>query len=161
MQNSVHGVRAMLDLHPEWVELQMVNVQNTFNLVSWTTILKELQSSTNTLDQLFPFVHWFYTHQSPLYFSKASRHRDLIVISFEFGTWEGDPSGRMLFALVHFRTFHPTSTSHPTCVFPSLVDDMHIIGPTLDVLHVFIWLQKEFGALGFLMQLMKCVVWSP
>jgi hypothetical protein len=59
--------------------------------------------------------------------------------------------GGVLFALVHLCTFHPTSTAHLTCVFSSLADDMHIIGPTSDVLHVFLRLQEEFGALGFSM----------
>jgi hypothetical protein len=57
----------------------------------------------------------------------------------------------VLFALVHFCAFHPTITTHLNCVFPSLVDDMHIIGLALDMLHVFLQLQKEFGALGLSM----------
>ncbi len=32
----------------------------------------------------------------------------------------------------------PIATTHPTCVFPSLVDDIHIIGPTLNVVLVFL-----------------------
>jgi len=39
-----------------------VDVQNTFNSVSRIVVFQKLQSCiTNTLDQLFPFVHWFYT----------------------------------------------------------------------------------------------------
>jgi hypothetical protein len=30
----VHGVKIMLDLHPEWVVVLQVDVQNIFNLVS-------------------------------------------------------------------------------------------------------------------------------
>jgi hypothetical protein len=37
----VHGVKAMLDLHSEWVVLQ-VDVQNTFNSVSQIAIFQEL-----------------------------------------------------------------------------------------------------------------------
>jgi hypothetical protein len=31
----------------------------------------------------------------------------------------------------------PIATTHLTCVFPSLVDDTHIIGPTLNVVLCF------------------------
>jgi hypothetical protein len=83
------------------------------------------------------FVSFTHTHP-PLYFSEASRHGDLIVVSSKFGTRQGDPLGGVLFALAHICTFHPTATAHPICVFPSLENDMHIVGPTLDVLLVFL-----------------------
>jgi len=44
----------------------------------------------------------------------------------------------MLFALAHFRALCPIVATHPTCVFPSLVDDMHIIGLASDVLPIFL-----------------------
>jgi hypothetical protein len=37
----VHGVQAMLNLHPNWLVLQ-VDVYNIFNLVSQLTIFQEL-----------------------------------------------------------------------------------------------------------------------
>jgi len=37
----VHGVKAMLDLHLEWVVLQL-DVQNAFNLIFRITIFQEL-----------------------------------------------------------------------------------------------------------------------
>jgi hypothetical protein len=57
----------------------------------------------------------------------------------------------MLFALTHLRVLCPTTTTHPTCVFPSLVDDTHMVGPTLDVVPCFLQLQHEFLALRLLM----------
>ncbi len=63
----------------------------------------------------------------------------------------------MLFALIHFRVLHPIITTHLTCVFPSLANDTNIIGPSLDVLFVFLQLHEEFGTLGLLVQPMKCV----
>jgi len=36
----VHGVQTMLNLHINWVVLQ-VDVYNIFNLVSWSAILQE------------------------------------------------------------------------------------------------------------------------
>jgi hypothetical protein len=65
----VYGVRAMLDLHPEWVVLH-VDVRNMFNSTFQTTIFQELQSSIDILDQLFPFVCQFYLHPFPIFFWK-------------------------------------------------------------------------------------------
>jgi hypothetical protein len=84
-ETMVHGVGTRLDIHSEWVVLH-VDVQNVFNSVFQATIFKELWSSIGTFDQLFPFVHRFYAHPFPLYFSKVFKHGDFIVISFEFGT---------------------------------------------------------------------------
>jgi hypothetical protein len=69
--------------------------------------------------------------------------------------------GGVLFALAHLRAFCFTATAHPTCVFPLLTNDMHIVGLTLNVLPIFLQLQKEFGAIKNLVQLTKCVIWSP
>ncbi len=63
----------------------------------------------------------------------------------------------MLFALTYLHVLLPTATTHPTCVFLSLATDTHIIGLASNVLFVFLQLQEEFGALRFLVQLMKCV----
>jgi len=68
-----------------------------------------------------------------------------------------DPLGGMLFALAHLRAFCPTAATHLTCVFPSLKNDTHIVGPTLDVVLVFLQLQEEFTTLGLLVHSTKCV----
>ncbi len=80
-----------------------------------------------TLDQLCPFVHRFYAHPFPLYFSKTLNHGDLTVISFKFDTRHGDPMGGVLLALTHFHVFCPIIVGHPTCVFPSLTNDTCIV----------------------------------
>jgi len=69
--------------------------------------------------------------------------------------------GGVLFALAHLRAFCFTATTHPTCVFPLLTNDTHIVGFALNVLPIFLKFQKEFDAIKSLMQLMKCVIWSP
>jgi hypothetical protein len=69
--------------------------------------------------------------------------------------------GVVLFALAHFCIFCPIVATHPTYVFPLLVDDMHIISPTSNVLFVFLWLLEEFGTLRLLVKLTKCVAWFP
>jgi len=61
-----------------------------------------------------------------------------MIISSKLSTQQGDPLGGMLFALVHFCTLCLTTTTHFTCVFPSLANDTFIIGPTLDVVLAFL-----------------------
>ncbi len=84
------------------------------------------------------FSHLFvnFTHPFPLYFSKASKHEDFTVISFKCGKWQRDPLGGVLFTLVHFCILHPTITTHPTCVCPSLANDMHIVSHASDVVPI-------------------------
>jgi hypothetical protein len=67
----------------------------------------------------------------------------------------------MLFALPHFCVFHPIATTHPTCVFPSLANDMHIVGLALAVVPIFLQLQEDIGTSRLPVQLTKCVAWSP
>jgi hypothetical protein len=57
--------------------------------------------------------------------------------------------GGVLFALVHLRTFHPTTTTHPNCVFLLLTNDTHIVGFASNVLFFVItkgvWHIKTFS----------------
>jgi hypothetical protein len=42
----VHGIQAVLDVHPNWVVLQ-VNVMNIFNTILHETIFQKLQMARN------------------------------------------------------------------------------------------------------------------
>ncbi len=65
----------------------------------------------------------------------------------------------MLSVLVYFHTFCLIAIVHPTCVFSSLANDMHIMNLALNVLLVFLQLQ-EFSTLELLVQPTKFVTWS-
>ncbi len=54
--------------------------------------------------------------------------------------------GGMFFALVHFCALRLIATTHPTCVFPSLAYDTHIVGHALDVLFFCDYI-KTFSAI--------------
>ncbi len=43
-----------------------------------------------------------------------------------------------MFVLIHFRVLHPTIATHPTYVFPSLVDDMPIVRLASYVVLIFL-----------------------
>ncbi len=89
------------------------------------------------------FSHLFggFTHAHFHYISwklLVVRHEDLTINSFESSIQQGNPLGQMLFALIHLRTIHPITTAHPTFVFPSLANDMYIVGPASDVVPIFL-----------------------
>jgi hypothetical protein len=114
----------MLNLHLDWVALQ-VDDDN---------------------------VWWCYACPSTLYFPQVSWHGDFIVILSKSSTWQGDPLGGTLFTFVHFHTLCLIIITDFTCVFTSLKDDTHIIvGFTLDVVPIFLWLQHKFLTIELLM----------
>jgi hypothetical protein len=61
-----------------------------------------------------------------------------------------DPLGGTLFALAHLCVLCPTIVAHPTCIFPFLADDTHMVSFALDVVPMFLWLHEELSTLGLL-----------
>jgi hypothetical protein len=51
-------------------------------------------------------------------------------------TYQNDPLEGALFALAHFRALHFIANCFLFCLFPSIVDDTHIIGPNLIILNL-------------------------
>jgi len=45
------------------------------------------------------------------------------------GIHQGDPLGGALFALAHLKALRSTTNHFPYCLFPSIANDIHIIGP--------------------------------
>jgi hypothetical protein len=45
------------------------------------------------------------------------------------GIHQGDPWGGALFTLTHFEALCSITSCFPSCVFPSIVNNTHIIGP--------------------------------
>jgi hypothetical protein len=95
------------------------------------------------LGSVFPFVQWVYACPFPLYFLQFFQHEDFIVIFSKFSTWQGDLLGKTLFILTHFCGFHIITIAHPTYVFLSIVDGMHIVGLVLDMMSTFLWIQTK------------------
>jgi len=52
-------------------------------------------------------------------------------------------------------------TFFPFCLFPFVINDTHIIGPTSIVYPVFHHFSSQSGLVGLVIQLCICVVWSP
>jgi hypothetical protein len=53
------------------------------------------------------------------------------------GTQQGDPLRKTLFVLTHFRALRSITNRFPSCLFLSIIDYTHIIGPLLIILFVY------------------------
>ncbi len=62
-----------------------------------------------------------------------------------------------LFALTHFRASRSTTSYFPSCLFTSIIDDIHIIGPLSIVSSAYEHFQIEFHPIGLSSQPLKCV----
>ncbi|KAL2632330.1 hypothetical protein R1flu_017016 [Riccia fluitans] len=99
----------------------------------------------------FQFWEALADHFSPLQFGVATRG----------GTLQGDPLGGALFALAHLRALRTMASEHLFCLFPSLADDTHIVGPPEAVVPAFHTLEGHLSAVGLTVQPTKCAAWSP
>jgi hypothetical protein len=73
------------------------------------------------------------------------------------GTRQGDALGGALFVLTHFRALCFIINHFPSCLFPSITDDIHIIGPFSIISYVYEHFQIELHTLGLSIQPHKCV----
>jgi hypothetical protein len=70
-----------------------------------------------------------YAFTSLLFYSHCNYEGDVTIVPFAMGTCQGDPLGGALFVLAHFRALHFIVSHFTSCLFPSIIDDTHIIGP--------------------------------
>ncbi len=114
-----------------------VDVRNTFNLVSWSTIFQELQFLFNSPILIFPIYLMILCMPIPTVFFSGfltwGSHNHFVKIRYMIER----PIGRNIVFFGSLLCFLPCTTTHPICVFISLVGDTHIIGFTLDVVLVF------------------------
>ncbi len=69
---------------------------------------------------------------TPLFYSHCNHEGgNVIVILSAMGTCQGDLLVEVLFTLAHFKVLCFTISHFPFCLFPSIVDDIHIIGSLL------------------------------
>jgi hypothetical protein len=72
------------------------------------------------------------------------------------GTHQGDPwvggagGGGALFVLAHFRALCFTTSHFLSCLFPSIVDDIHIIGTPLNIASTYEHFQTKLHVKVFL-----------
>ncbi len=102
---------------------------NAFNLMSKGAIFQKLCIIGKDIIQFIPFVCAFYAFEFLLFNNHCNHEGDVMIIPFAIGTHQGDFLGGALFALVQFRALHSIINHFPSCLFPSITNNIHIIGP--------------------------------
>jgi hypothetical protein len=151
-------------MHPKpspWLCCSLTKVANAFNSLLREVVFQELHVIGGDIIQPIPFVCAFYALKSPLFYSHYNCESDVIVIPFAMEIRQGDFLGGTLFVLAHFTALHSTISHFPSFLFPSIVDDTHIIGPPSIVSFVYEHFQTKLRAIGLSIQLHKCITWSP
>jgi hypothetical protein len=72
-----------------------------------------------------------------------------------------NPLGSHLLALAHYQTLLKTIVQAPIRVFPSLITDIHIMGPMNKFFFTFDHLLTQLALIEFKVKVSKCKFWSP
>jgi hypothetical protein len=77
---------------------------------------------------------------------------EIIIIPFGMGTYQKNPLGKVLFTLTHFKDLHSIINDFFSCLFPSIVDDTHIINPLSIVSFTYEHFQIELYVISLSIQ---------
>ncbi len=89
---------------------------------------KNFMQQVGTSYNLSPLLA-FYAFEFPLFNNHRNHDGNVTVIPFTMGTCQNDLLGRALFAFVHVNAIYFITNHLSFCIFPSIADDTHIIGP--------------------------------
>jgi len=110
----------------------------------------------NLWQTLSPSPRVFYgIHSSSSYYHRQHEEGITIIESF-LSMKQGGPLGDLLFTLARYRTFLKTVAWTPSYVFPSLVDDIHILGPLNEIIPTFDHLSTQLTLIGLRVKMLKC-----
>jgi hypothetical protein len=87
-----------------------------------------------------------------MFYSHRNSDGNIIVIPFAMGTHQGDLLKGALFALIHLRALYFATSHFPSCLFPSMIVDIHIIDPPSIVSFAYENFQTKFHAIGLFIQ---------
>jgi hypothetical protein len=110
---------------------------DAYNLMSKRVIFQKVCATSGDIIQFIPFVLTLYTFEYPMFYNHRNYDGDVTIIPSAMGTHQGDPLGGALFALTHLKALRSKTNHFPSYLFPSITDDIHIIGPIpLYLLHM-------------------------
>jgi hypothetical protein len=68
-----------------------------------------------------------------MFYNHRSCEGDVTIIPSAIEIRQGDLLGGALFVLAHFKALRSIASPFLSCLFPSIIDDIHIIGPPLTI----------------------------
>jgi hypothetical protein len=92
--------------------------------------------SSNRSPSKRSFMHFMHLNL-PMFYNHHNHDGNVIIIPFVIKIHEGDPLRGPLFALIHFRALCSITNHFPFCLFPSIINDIHIINPLSTVLSTY------------------------
>jgi hypothetical protein len=94
-----------------------------------------------------------------MFYSHYNCKNNGTIIPSAMGTHQSEGSGfrvylgGALFVLAHFRALHFLVNHFPSCFFPSIVDDIHIINPPSIVSSTYEHFQTKLHVIGLFIQI--------
>ncbi|XP_026451691.1 uncharacterized protein LOC113352022 [Papaver somniferum] len=149
----LHVVNCLLGMkgHSDKMSMLLIDFSNAFNMVSRTQLIKEVRLHCLGISRWVKFC----------YLGHAKLYYDPYILSSALGVQQGDPLGPLLFAL----TLHPLVKSIASRCTLDLhawyLDDVTIIGDTLDVAKALNIIETEGPSRGLHLNVKKTEVFWP
>lgn len=129
----------------------LVDFTNAFNLVDWTTLIKEVRAKYPSIAR---WVEFCYAQPARLYYN------DSILASAQ-GVQQGEPLGPLLFALVLHPLVRKIATHCSLDMHAWYLDDDTIIGDTIEVSKALKIIQQEGASRGLHLNIRKTEIFWP
>jgi hypothetical protein len=86
---------------------------------------------------------------------------DVPISVFWVRLQKNDSLGGFLFVLTHYQAFLKTIAQIPSCVFPFLANDTHIVSSMNKIILTFDHLSTQLTLVGLKVKALKCKLWNP
>jgi len=111
-------------------------------------------------NELCPFYHVLWCTFF-FYYQDDQHVEGVTIIKSSSGTKQGDSLKGHLFALAYYWILLKTIAWAPNCVFPSLANNTHIVGPMNELSYTFDHLSNQLAQVGLKVEVSKCKCCSP
>ncbi len=110
---------------------------------------------------IVPFIKLFYGVHYFLNYQQGQHVEGVTIIESFSNMRQGDPLEGLLFILAHYRVLLETIACASNCIFLSLTDDTHIVGPMNEISCAFNQLSTQLALFGLRVKVSKCMLWNP
>jgi hypothetical protein len=83
-----------------------------------------------------------------MFYNHCNGEDNVIIIPLPWGFVKMILGGRGIILFVHFRALRFTTNHFPSCLFPSIADDIHIVGPLSIISSTYEHFQTELRVIN-------------